>query len=226
MYYPIYNIYYHKTCIFARKSAIKEKRAIINVKNDLDGTVDIPVTDTEEEIPKYAENYKNGITVNWNGKEITAGNAEHYAIIWHTNTTFNDLNLVSEGGGIAVVDGNKVVFNGGSVAVNSASTSGRYNFYAETEGSEIVINGGTFSFSPVHNQKRAYIYAGAGTTVTVNGGTFGKASTRSGYTEGFKTDGTGKIIITGGTFGFDPSKWVADGYEAVVDGTNWIVKDK
>lgn len=195
------------------QSALKEKRAIINVKNDLDGTKSETV---------YAQNIENNITVNWNGNEIKAGNAGNYAIIWHTNTTFNDLNLVSEGGGIGVVDGAKVVFNGGSVAVNSDSTSGRYNFYMVGEGTEVTINDGTFTFSSTQNQKRAYIYAGAGAKVIVNGGTFGKASTRSGYTAGILGDGT--VIITGGTFGFDPSNWVADGYEAVVDGENWKVQ--
>ena len=90
------------------------------------------------------------------------------------------------------------------------------------EGTEVTINDGTFTFSSTQNQKRAYIYAGAGAKVIVNGGTFGKASTRSGYTAGILGDGT--VIITGGTFGFDPSNWVADGYEAVVDGENWKVQ--
>jgi hypothetical protein len=55
----------------------------------------------------------------------------------------------------------------------------------------------------------------------VKGGTFGKPSTRSGYTAGILGDGD--VIITGGTFGFNPSKWVADGYKAVEVGDNWIV---
>ena len=56
------------------------------------------------------------------------------------------------------------------------------------------------------------------------GGTFGKASTRSGYTAGILGDGT--VIIKGGTFGFDPTKWVADGYEAVKTGDVWVVSAK
>lgn len=154
--------------------------------------------------------------------DMAAGSPANYAAIGYEEsyTEYNDFNLVSAGGGIAVVGG-KSVFNSGSVAVNTASTSGRYIFYLEGEGSELIINGGTFSFRKTLNQKRAYIYAGAGTTVTVNGGNFGPASTRSGYTAGIL--GAGTVIIKGGTFGFNPSAWVAAGYVAVKDGSVWTV---
>ena len=139
-------------------------------------------------------------------------------------TVYNNADIVSGGGGIAAAGGAKVVFNSGSVAVNSASTSGRYVFYTENAGSKIVINGGEFSFSKTLNQKRAYVYANADTTVIINGGTFGPASTRSGYTAGILGDGT--VVIKGGTFGFNPTKWVANGYEAVQNGNTWTVVAK
>ena len=159
---------------------------------------------------------------------MNAGSAADYAAVSAAGaeTTYNEFELDSAGGGIGAVGGAEVTFNSGSVAVNTTSTSGRYNFYAEGAGTVITINGGEFSFSTTLNQKRAYIYAGAGTTVYVNGGTFGPASTRSGYTAGILTGGDGKVIITGGTFGFDPSTWVADGYEAVKSGTTWTVSAK
>lgn len=163
--------------------------------------------------------------------DMTAGNAGNYSNITKGEdavTVYNDVDIVSAGGGVGVVDGAKVVFNSGSVEVNTTSTSGRYLFYAEGEGTEIVINGGDFAdfTKTTQNQKRAYVYAGAGTTVTINGGTFGKASTRSGYTAGIL--GAGDVIITGGTFGFNPSNWVADGYEATYDDTakTWTVAAK
>ena len=148
---------------------------------------------------------------------MNAGNPANHSIIAYANslTIFNNFNLVSAGGGINIQDGGKAVFNSGSVAVNSTSTSERYLFYAVGNGSEITINGGDFSFSSTLNQKRAYVYANVGTTVYINGGNFGKASTRSGYTAGILGEGT--VIITGGTFKFDPSNWVADGYHAVLD---------
>lgn len=154
--------------------------------------------------------------------DMNAGNPGNYAAIGRVGsyTEYNDFDLISAGGGLGVVGG-KAIFNSGSVAVNSTSTSARYNFYVEGVGAELIINDGTFSFSKEYNQKRAYIYAAAGTVVIINGGNFGPASSRAGYTTGIMGDGA--VIIKGGTFGFDPSTWVAEGYEAVKDGSVWIV---
>ena len=168
----------------------------------------------------------NEVVLNMNGQNITSGSPSDYGVIAleDSEVVINEGIIVSEGGGVAAVNGANVTFNGESLAVNTASTSGRYLFYAEGAGSVITINGGTFSFSSTLNQKRAYVYAGAGTTVYINGGTFGKASTRSGYTAGIL--GSGTVIITGGTFGFDVTNWVADGYEAVKSGSTWTVSAK
>jgi len=172
---------------------------------------------------KYIENM--GDLEISNGK-INAGSPTDYACISQGDgeTVYEDVDVISGGGGVAAANGAKVTFESGKVYVDTASTSGRYLFYTEGAGSEITINGGTFSWDPADNQKRAYIYAGANTKVYVNGGTFGKASTRSGYTAGILGDGT--VIIKGGTFGFDPTKWVADGYEAVKTGDVWVVSAK
>ena len=163
------------------------------------------------------------VVLEMNNQEVESGTPAHYSLIATegSKVTINNANINSGGGGIGAVDGAEVTFNGGTLAVNSASTSGRYLFYAEGEGTVITINGGEFSFSETLNQKRAYIYAGDGTTVYVKGGTFGKASTRSGYTAGIL--GSGTVIITGGTFGFNPSAWVATGYQAVEDDGVWTV---
>ncbi len=157
-----------------------------------------------------------------NDVDMNAGNNGNYAAIGRTGsyTEYNNVNIVSAGGGLGVVGG-KTVFNSGSVAVNSTSTSDRYVVYVAGVGTELVINDGTFSFSKEYNQKRAYIYASAGTIVIINGGNFGPASSRAGYTTGIMGDGA--IIIKGGTFGFDPSTWVAAGYVAVKDGSVWTV---
>ena len=160
------------------------------------------------------------------GVEMNAGSPADYSNITRgedAKTEYNNVTVNSAGGGVAAADGAEVVFNSGSVAVNTTSTSGRYLFYAVGEGTVITINGGDFAdFTKTsQNQKRAYIYAEPGTTVYVNGGTFGKASTRSGYTAGIL--GSGTVIITGGTFGFDPSAWVKTGYKAEKVGTNWVV---
>ena len=166
------------------------------------------------------ENYGNATLTD---VEMNAGSSADYSNISKAGsvTVYNNVTIDSAGGGIGATDGANVTFNDGSVAVNSKSTSGRYLFYAVGEGTVVTINGGEFSFSKTLNQKRAYIYAGEGATVYVNGGTFGKASTRSGYTTGILGDGD--VIIKGGTFGFDPTQWVADGYEATKDNGVWTV---
>ena len=169
-------------------------------------------------------NEGNDVTINANDNTLAVGTANAYGFVAEgegTTLEINDANIDSKGGAIGAGSGAKVTVNNSTVAVNSASTSGRYNVYAVGEGTEVTINGGVFSFSKALNQKRAYIYCGAGATVYVKGGTFGKASTRSGYTAGILGDG--KVIITGGTFGFDPTKWVAYGYTAKKEGQNWVV---
>ena len=162
--------------------------------------------------------------LNFNGNKVVAGSAADYGIVAYgegVDLVINDADIDSKGGGVAAANGANVVFNGDKLAVNSGSTSGRYLFYLDGAGSTITINEGEFSFSSTLNQKRAYIYAGAGTTAYVKGGTFGKASTRSGYTAGILGEGT--VIITGGTFGFDPSAWVAPGYKVVKNGDKYYV---
>lgn len=154
---------------------------------------------------------------------LKAGNADKYAVILEGGNATIDAAVESAGGGIAAVNGAKVTIKS-KVDVSTASTSGRYNVYAVGDGTEVTITGGNFTFSKTLNQKRAYIYADAGATVYVRGGTFGPASTRDGYTAGIKGDGN--IIITGGTFGFDPSNWVAEGYQVVKTDGTWTVSAK
>ena len=182
------------------------------------------VTGNENTNP-YIQVNAGDVTIEGNGNEITTGSASNYGFIANgedASITINNAEITSNGGAIGAVNGAEVVFNSGSAYVDTASTSGRYIFYLEGEGSTITINDGTFSWDPADNQKRAYVYAGAGTFVYINGGTFGKASTRSGYTDGIM--GSGTVEITGGTFGFDPSKWVAEGYKAVKTNNVWVVE--
>ena len=129
--------------------------------------------------------------------------------------------------GFSVKSNGKLILNNGTFNATSASaTGGRYCLYVAT-GGVVEINDGTFTLGTTYkNGKRAYIYAENTSTVYVKGGTFGKASTSSSYKAGIM--GTGTVIITGGTFGFDPSAWVADGYEAAYDSTSkvWTVAKK
>ena len=168
------------------------------------------------------EVYGKSVVLEMNDNEVKAGSAANYGFNAKdgSDVTINDANIYSYGGGFGISGGSNVVFNGGSVYVDSTSTSGRYVFYLSGN-STLTINDGNFSWDKNDNTKRAYVYANAGTKVTINGGTFGKASTRSGYTAGIL--GEGEVVIYGGTFGFNPTTWVADGYQAVKSGSTWTV---
>ena len=118
----------------------------------------------------------------------------------------------------------ELTFNGGNITITDTSSSGRYCFYA-VQNAIVEINDGEFSFANL-TKRRSYIYVESGATVYVKGGTFGKPSTHKDYkNHPIKIGNGGTVIITGGTFGFDPSAWVADGYEAAYDSTSkvWTV---
>lgn len=143
------------------------------------------------------------------------------------DTTFNNVNVVTSGGGVNVWG--TAVWNGGDVTTNSTSTNPRHVFYvAGGEGfvGHLTINGGEFTFSPTNlTRKGSYLCAhGANATIIVNGGIFHKPSTRTAPIQ--EIDG-GTVIIYGGSFAFDPSEFVAEGYEAVkgADGY-WTVSVK
>ena len=162
-----------------------------------------------------------------NANTLNLGNTNNYGVIVSgaaASLVINDANVNSLGGGLAATNGAYVEFNGDALYLNSASTSGRYAIYAEGENSKVVVNGGDFSWNTAKNNKRAYVYCAAGATVEINGGTFAKPSTRAGYTAGIL--GEGNIVIKGGTFAFNPSAWVAEGYQAVYDDATktWTVQ--
>ena len=184
--------------------------------------ITISVIDDIETNGNPLEVYGKKVNVDMNGKNVVAGSAVSYAMIFGngSNVSVQEAGLESNGGGMGVIGGSTLVYNGGDIYVNTESTSGRYHFYV-VENSTLVINDGNFSWNTKRNNKRAYIYSEAGSTVYINGGTFGKASTRSGYTAGILGDGN--VVIKGGTFGFNPSAWVADGYSAIKSGNTWYV---
>ena len=165
-------------------------------------------------------------TLSANGNKLTLGNTNNYGVNVsgaETSLVISNADVNSLGGGLAATNGASIEFNGDALYLNSSSTSARYAIYAVGENSKIVINGGDFTWNTKKNDKRAYVYCAAGATVEINGGTFGKASTRSGYTAGILGDGNGNVVIKGGTFGFNPTTWVAEGYQAVKSGSTWTV---
>ena len=145
----------------------------------------------------------------------------NYGVIAYGDTTFENVTINTEAGGIAVGYGAQVTFNGGAININSLATSQRYNFYVFGEGTKVVIEDGDFSFEAY--RQRSYVCADAGAIVEIKGGTFGVAPNHSRWTYPIYEANGGQVIITGGTFGFDPTEWVADGYVAVESNGVWTV---
>ncbi len=171
-------------------------------------------------------NINREVVINTENNKLEVGNSNNYGIFCNSgaDVIFENVNILSNGGGIVVRDGASVEFNGNSLAIESPSTSQRYLFYAYGEGTTITINDGVFSFE--QNKKRGYGYIASDATMYIKGGSFGIASNHTtDPTAPLIADG-GQIIITGGTFGFNPTAWVADGYEAVPSGSTWTVKAK
>ena len=201
--------------------------SLINIKDDIDSDGNGVWIEN-----KNIEINGNDYTMNLSGK-VGNKNYNYAPIIVGGKITFNDVNIDSKVGGMAILDGANVTFNGNSVNITNSTTNPRYTFYVAGTGTEVTINSGTFSFDTA--KKRAYIYAETGTTIYINGGNFGKASTRNDYNastgEGLNYTlgilGNGNVIIKGGTFGFNPTTWVASGYKVQdnLDGTYTVVPE-
>lgn len=136
----------------------------------------------------------------------------------------NNLVLRAQRGGVNV--------QGGKITINSADVeyTGYYSneekkwytgylIYAGGETSEVIINGGEYTYTGT-NVKQRVICAQLGATVTINGGSFGKGGKNVASTWINEIDG-GEVIIKGGSFEFDPSAFVAEGYEAVKGTNGW-----
>ena len=145
---------------------------------------------------------------------------------------FNDMDIETSGGAVSVFG--TATWNSGNVTTNSATTNPRHMFYVAADGieAELTINEGEFTFNPTNlTRKGSYVCAhainGGTVNVYITGGTFHKPSTRTApIQEIADATSSANVIITGGTFEFDPSAWVADGYEAVQSGTTWTVSAK
>lgn len=194
-----------------------------------DSDKDVVVLDSNLDISDetYAWlNINREVVINTENNKLEVGNSSNYGIFCNSgaDVIFENVNILSNGGGIVVRDGASVEFNGNSLAIESPSTSQRYLFYAYGEGTTITINDGVFSFEQY--KKRGYGIIADGAIMYIKGGSFGIASNHpTDPTAPLIADG-GHIIITGGTFGFNPTAWVADGYEAVPSGSTWTVKAK
>jgi predicted ribosomally synthesized peptide with SipW-like signal peptide len=141
----------------------------------------------------------------------------------------NDLVLNAERGGVNV--------QGGTVVINSADVefSGYYDnankkwstgylVYAGGNTSKVIINGGDYNFTGTNGKQRV-ICAEYGAVVEVYGGKFSKGGKNVSSTWFWEREG-GDIIVYGGTFEFDPTEWLADGYQAIKGADGWWTVSK
>ena len=99
----------------------------------------------------------------------------------------------------------KVTINGGTYTNDGNGVDGTM-----FNGGETVVNGGTFIV-----KEGAYFALSKNSTLTVNGGDFSNIKNVLAW--------GGTMSITGGTFGFDPTTYVADGYQVLQAGGMYFV---
>ena len=132
----------------------------------------------------------------------------------------NDLVLAAERGGLNV-QGGKVTVNSASVTTTGYKTNIGYLVYAASNtSSEVVINDGDYRYVESY-YRHGVLYAGQNAKIIVNGGTFGKGGSNTTKTKWITEANGGEVIIYGGTFEFDPSAFVAEGYQAVQGTDGW-----
>ena len=148
------------------------------------------------------------------------------------------ITLSSAGDAIIVTDGATVTIEGEGAVKGGTSGVGSWTA-VWANGGDVVINGGTYSVggdstTTDTTHQNDVIYTKNGGTATINGGTFLNDGTVWTLNENDANRGT--ITVKGGTFqNWNPennvsegpnTNFVAEGYEAVADGENWIVKEK
>ncbi len=157
----------------------------------------------------YINNLKIEVTGSKYGFHVKGGEVE-----------INNLDLDAQRGGLNVQAG-KVTFNSGEVTTTTPNSSYGIGYLVYAGGTaEVIINGGDFRYEGAYN-RHGVLYAGNNASIVVYGGTFGKGGSNSGKKPWLQVADEGTITIYGGSFEFDPSAFVADGYEAVQGSEGW-----
>ena len=156
------------------------------------------------------------VTIDFANNEFNAGsNATSY---WYALEIYGeyDVNIKNANftrAGIFAGENANVVFENGTINHKPERTS-RYIFCARS-GATITVKDGTFTND---RAKNSFFWADAA-TIIVEGGDFGGVASNNKVV----TSNGGQVIIYGGTFNFDPTAWVAEGYQAVKNGAKWVV---
>ena len=156
------------------------------------------------------------VTIDFANNEFNAGSntsSTWYALEIYGEYDVNIKNAYFTRAGIYAGENANVVFENGTINHKPERTS-RYIFCAQS-GSTITVKDGTFTND---RAKNSFFWANAA-TIVVEGGKFGGVASNNKVV----TSNGGQVIIKGGTFNFDPTTWVAEGYQAVKNGANWEV---
>ena len=150
----------------------------------------------------------------------------------------NGHKIVSEGDTFEVKAGGKLTINGNGTIAGGKDGIGSWTAIW-ANGGEVVINGGTFSVGGDSSteditHQNDVIYTKNGGSVVINGGYFKNDGTI--WTLNEHDSNRGTIIVKGGTFeNWDPANnvsegpatnFVANGYESVKEGNNYVVAQK
>ena len=176
--------------------------------------LNIEVTDKIDYVGKGFEIYRDA-TIDFNNNVLNAGSTASsywYALqIENGDVTIKNANFTRAG--VWAEQGANVVFESGVINHNPERTS-RYIFCSQS-GATITVKGGTFTND---RAKNSFFWAD-NSTIIVEGGNFGGVASND---KVVLTNG-GQVIIKGGTFNFDPTAYLAEGYEAVKSGSTWTV---
>ena len=179
----------------------------------------------------------------FNNAGIDVGGSVSGFVFLYNDVVFDGVTIVSDIGSVMELDGGNGLFRNNSfttndpnpiqewngttigisydanVTIESGTYTGPYGVSIFTHGGNLTIEGGTITGNGGHALD---LYPNDDTSdpptciITGNANLKGDINVR----------GTVDVTVTGGTFDHDPSAYVADGYEAVAQGTNpetWVV---
>lgn len=158
-------------------------------------------------------------------KLTTSATTKNYSlyVFGGSDVVINDL-VIENRGGIQVYGTSKVVLNNANILANYSS-SGRNLFYI-AQNSVLTVNSGTYA---TNRTTCHYFYTESGATLDIKGGTFGDNVVGGGKL--VHTSNKATVVISGGTFksttrDLNPSAWVASDYQAVKDGSTYVVVER
>lgn len=164
--------------------------------------------------------------------------SESVVISKDVTINLNGNDIISSGDTFEVQSGGKLIINGNGSIVGGKDGTGSWTAIW-ANGGTVVINGGTFSVGGDSStdditHQNDVIYTKNGGSVVINGGHFKNNGTVWTLNENDSNRGT--IVVKGGTFeNWDPANnvaegagtnFVADGYESVKEGNNYVVREK